>query len=101
MNHVSHPFHLNLQVEKITREMEAKCDQKVADCKEESRQYLMHVQEEHASLVCQESGTSLVLLNFLISSFNCTFVLNGTTNISHLFSLRYFVSSNPFLALEK
>ncbi|XP_050288898.1 synaptonemal complex protein 2-like [Quercus robur] len=31
--------------------MERKCDQKITESKEESRQYLMHVQEEHAALV--------------------------------------------------
>ncbi|PON61551.1 Synaptonemal complex protein [Parasponia andersonii] len=39
------------KAEKVTGEMEAKCDQKVAECKEESKQYLMRVQGEHASLV--------------------------------------------------
>uniref|UniRef100_A0A803NMB9 Synaptonemal complex protein 1 n=1 Tax=Cannabis sativa TaxID=3483 RepID=A0A803NMB9_CANSA len=39
------------KVENITGELEAKCDKTVAECKEESRQYLMRVQEEHASLV--------------------------------------------------
>lgn len=43
---------LNLQAEKLIGEMEAECDQKVAECKEESKQYLARVQEEHATLVC-------------------------------------------------
>ena len=45
-------IHLNLQANKIVSEMERKCDQKITESKEESRQYLMHVQEEHAALVC-------------------------------------------------
>ena len=45
-------IHLNLQADKVVAEMERKCDQKITESKEESRQYLMHVQEEHAALVC-------------------------------------------------
>lgn len=43
---------LNLQADKAVEEMERKCDQKLTECKEDSRLYLMHVQEEHAALVC-------------------------------------------------
>ncbi|GMY20997.1 synaptonemal complex protein, partial [Fagus crenata] len=37
---------------KVVGEMERKCDQKLTEIKEESQQYLMRVQEEHAALVC-------------------------------------------------
>ncbi|XP_015885402.2 synaptonemal complex protein 1 [Ziziphus jujuba] len=39
------------KAEKVIGEVEAKCDQKLTECKEESRQYLIRVQEEHAALV--------------------------------------------------
>lgn len=43
---------LDLQADKAVQEMERKCDQKLAEHKEESQQYLMHIQEENAALVC-------------------------------------------------
>ncbi|KAG6698958.1 hypothetical protein I3842_08G046100 [Carya illinoinensis] len=39
------------KADKAVEEMERKCDQKLTECKEDSRLYLMHVQEEHAALV--------------------------------------------------
>jgi hypothetical protein len=45
-------IHLNLQADKLVGEMERKCEEKLKQCKEESSQYLMHVKEEHAALVC-------------------------------------------------
>ncbi|XP_030453405.1 synaptonemal complex protein 1-like isoform X1 [Syzygium oleosum] len=39
------------KVDKVVRQMEVECDKKLADCKEESRQHLICVQEEHAALV--------------------------------------------------
>ncbi|XP_042476952.1 synaptonemal complex protein 1-like isoform X2 [Macadamia integrifolia] len=45
---------VNQEKEKADRfieEMERKCDLKIAESKEESRQYLMHVQEEHVALI--------------------------------------------------
>lgn len=45
-------IHLKLQAEKIVGERERECEKKLEECKEESRQYLMRVQEEHATLVC-------------------------------------------------
>jgi hypothetical protein len=45
-------INLNLQADKIVGEIKTKCDEKLEQCKEESKQYLMHVQEEHAALVC-------------------------------------------------
>lgn len=60
---------LNLQAEKVNGEMEAKCEKKIAECKEESQQYLARVQEEHATLVCAESAASLTL-NCQTISFN-------------------------------
>ncbi|KAB5568696.1 hypothetical protein DKX38_002489 [Salix brachista] len=45
---------VNIQKEKadkIVQEMERKCDQKVVQCKEESRKQIMCVQGEHAALV--------------------------------------------------
>ncbi|KAJ6709495.1 SYNAPTONEMAL COMPLEX PROTEIN-RELATED [Salix koriyanagi] len=45
---------VNMQKEKadkIVQEMERKCDQKVVQCKEESRKQIMCVQGEHAALV--------------------------------------------------
>lgn len=42
---------LNLQMGEVVREMERKCDQKLAECKEESRLYLIKIQEEHIDLV--------------------------------------------------
>ncbi|XP_058183810.1 protein MOR1-like [Rhododendron vialii] len=40
----------NDQADKAVQEMERNCDQKLAKHKEESQQYLMHIQEEHAAL---------------------------------------------------
>ena len=81
---------LNLQAEKITREMESKCDQKVAECKEESRHYLMRVQEEHASLVCQRKWCRPDIIKSLIIIFPIAhFSLWYNTNTSFS-SLRYY-----------
>ncbi|KAG5521664.1 hypothetical protein RHGRI_034029 [Rhododendron griersonianum] len=38
------------KADKAVQEMERNCDQKLAELKEESQQYLMHIQEEHAAL---------------------------------------------------
>ncbi|KAG5531889.1 hypothetical protein RHGRI_026485 [Rhododendron griersonianum] len=40
--------------DKAVLEMERNCDQKLAEHKEESPQYLMHIQEEHAALYFRE-----------------------------------------------
>ncbi|CAK9154260.1 unnamed protein product [Ilex paraguariensis] len=39
------------KADKVIGEMERKYDQKLAECKEESKQYLVRVQEEHAALL--------------------------------------------------
>jgi len=38
-------------VDKVIGQMEVECDKKLAACKEESRQQLICVQEEHAAFV--------------------------------------------------
>lgn len=43
---------LVFQADKIVLEMERKCDEKLVQCKEESRRQMMCVQGEHAALVC-------------------------------------------------
>jgi len=43
---------LVFQADKIVLEMERKCDQKLVQCKEESRRQMMCVQGDHAALVC-------------------------------------------------
>lgn len=43
--------YLIFQVDKVVGEMEQKCDQKVAECREELRQQLLRIQEENATLV--------------------------------------------------
>ncbi|KAM7482156.1 hypothetical protein LguiB_006739 [Lonicera macranthoides] len=45
---------VNLEKEKANKaigEIERKCDQKLAECKEDSRQYVISIQEEHATLI--------------------------------------------------
>ena len=50
--HESHSLTVfNLQMDEVVREMERKCDQKLAECKEESRLHLTDIQEEHTNLV--------------------------------------------------
>lgn len=49
VNHVPHI--LILQADKVVQEIQRKCDQTLAESKEQSRQQLIHIQEEHASLV--------------------------------------------------
>lgn len=39
------------KVDKVVRELERNCEQKLTECKEESRQYALRIQEEHASLI--------------------------------------------------
>ncbi|RHN56124.1 hypothetical protein MtrunA17_Chr5g0426011 [Medicago truncatula] len=39
------------KADKAIAAIEGRCDQKLAECKEESRKQLMHIQEEHAKLV--------------------------------------------------
>jgi len=41
----------NHQADKAIAAIEGRCDQKLAECKEESRKQLIHIQEEHAKLV--------------------------------------------------
>lgn len=50
---VFHKFHV--QADKLVGEMKKKCEQQLVECKEESRQYLLRVREEHAVLVCSET----------------------------------------------
>lgn len=45
------PTGLVFQADKVVVEMERKCDQNLAECKEELRQQLVRIQEEHAALV--------------------------------------------------
>lgn len=47
--------HSNIQADRAVEEMERKFDQKLAECKEEAKLQLMHIQEEHAALVCKET----------------------------------------------
>ncbi|KAK4352406.1 hypothetical protein RND71_027924 [Anisodus tanguticus] len=51
---ISSPFtsFINLQAEKIVGEMEKNCELKLLECREESKQNLKRVLEEHANLVC-------------------------------------------------
>lgn len=59
-------FHrFNLQADKLTGEMKKKYEQQLVECKEESRQYLLRVQGEHAVLVC--SKTKCERLTWLFS----------------------------------
>ena len=46
--------------------METKNGQKITECKEESKQYLVRVHEEHAALVCLTHLT----LDFICQLFN-------------------------------
>ncbi|XP_030542715.1 synaptonemal complex protein 1-like isoform X2 [Rhodamnia argentea] len=39
------------KVDRVVGQLELECDKKLSDCKEESRQHLISVQEEHAALV--------------------------------------------------
>ena len=43
--------YFNFQADKVVGEMKQKSDQKVEECKEESRLHLLHIQEENAALV--------------------------------------------------
>lgn len=45
-------FNFDFQADKTIGEMERKCDQKLAECKEEAKQQLKRIQEEHAAIVC-------------------------------------------------
>lgn len=45
-------IHFNVQADQVVQEMERNCEQKLAELKEESRQCLIRIQEEHATLVC-------------------------------------------------
>jgi len=65
VNHVAHV--LNLQADKAVQEIERKYDQKLSECKEESRQYLMRLQEEQAVLVCAQ--------NLILADFKWLFII--------------------------
>lgn len=42
---------LKFQAEKLIKEMERKCEEKISENKEEAQRYLMHVKEEHGAMV--------------------------------------------------
>ena len=42
------------QADKVIGEMDRNCQLKLEEYKEESRQYLLRIQEEHAALVCAD-----------------------------------------------
>ena len=44
-------IHLSIQADHVLQEMERNCEQSLAEVKEESRQCLIRIQEEHAALV--------------------------------------------------
>lgn len=44
--------YLNHQADKAIAEIEARCNKQLEECKEESRQHLMRIQEEQTQLVC-------------------------------------------------
>lgn len=45
-------FHpIKFQADKIIQDVEKRCEQKIEELKEESRQHLLQVQEEHAEKV--------------------------------------------------
>lgn len=49
-------FHpINFQADKIIKDVEKRCEQKIEECKEESRQHLLRVQEEHAASVSTQT----------------------------------------------
>lgn len=76
-------IHSNLQAEKVIGEVEAKCDQKITECKEESRQYLIRVQEEHAALVCIKTYCKInIILLIIFSYIICIWLLVYDTNLS-------------------
>lgn len=49
-------IHLSIQTDQAVQEMEQNCEQKLAEVKEESRQCLIRIQEEHAALVTFEKN---------------------------------------------
>ncbi|KAL7264388.1 hypothetical protein ACSBR1_002357 [Camellia fascicularis] len=64
------------KADKAVQEMESKCDQKLAECKGESRQYLMRIQEEHAALekhVKADMGSSLPRISLWITWVSCIY----------------------------
>ncbi|KAI8030821.1 putative clathrin assembly protein [Camellia lanceoleosa] len=66
----------HLLVDKAVQEMESKCDQKLAECKGESRQYLMRIHEEHAALekhVKADMGSSLPSISLWITWVSCIY----------------------------
>ena len=42
---------LRIQAEKLVREMENKCDEKLSEHKQDSERYLMRLKEEHGAMV--------------------------------------------------
>lgn len=51
--------HLSIQADQVVQEMERNREQKLAEVKEESRQCLIRIQEEHAALVTFERKFNL------------------------------------------
>ncbi|KAH1246969.1 Light-mediated development protein DET1 [Glycine max] len=50
------------QADKAIAEIEAKCGQKIEECKEEQRQQLMRIEDEHTLLISIEKVLNLKLL---------------------------------------
>lgn len=59
---------LSCQAEKAIEEAERKCDQRIGECKEESKQHLVQIQDEHAAQVCSETSTHLCLNDLITTS---------------------------------
>lgn len=54
------------QASKAIEEMQAQCDQKLAECKEVSEQYSKRIQEEQAGLVCNSVLKRDASENFMV-----------------------------------
>ncbi|XP_058746291.1 uncharacterized protein LOC131619184 [Vicia villosa] len=72
------------KADKAIAEIEGRRDQKVAECKEESRQQLMHIQEEHTKLVVfmQIIGSNNPYFVFIEGNFEATDVAKVVLDVT-------------------
>lgn len=71
---------VNFQADKVIQDKEKEYEQKIEEYKEESRQHLLQVQEEHAALVCYYMEKILNLKQSRFSLFSYQNLHKGLFN---------------------
>lgn len=96
--------HSSIQADQVVQEVERNCEQRLEEMKEESRQSLIRIQEEHAALVTFEKKfTCLSLIKIFIVDMAHPIIFAKDAppnNICHLFFVPIFFSSCARIATK-